>query len=512
MSPVESGQGRIFSYLGALQDLAISYPVLGRRMAIRDISGKGNKIPALFVSLAIYILLTPLQSQGQAPRSPDLLHQLSDSLEGVVRKVSPAVVQIVVTGYGPVEHEGQSDAAMIGRQRVTGSGVIVDPSGYIITNAHVVSGAQKVQVLLTAGNRTGSPVSVMRSTSRSLIAKIVGADKEVDLALLKVEAAGLPTVAFADYRRVRQGEVVLALGSPEGLENTVTMGVISSVARQPLPDHPLFYIQTDAPINPGNSGGPLVDVDGRVVGLNTFILTQGGGSEGLGFAIPSAVVDHVYQQLKEFGHVHRKVVGAIVQPITPELAEGLNLPRDHGIIVGDVLPGGPADSAGLKIQDIVLAVNDRAMRSLPQFESFLLLRATGDKMKVEVLRGKETVTLEIPVVERRDEVDKLADLVNPEKNLIPRLGILGVPIDENVARMIPDVRISSGIIVAALTESIAAEEIGLETGDIIHSVNGVSVQTVDALRDALDKVKSGSPVALQVERDEQLQFVTFEVQ
>ncbi len=481
-------------------------------MAIRHFSGKGNKIPASSALLAMCILLIPLESMGQAPQSTDLLHQLSDSLENVVRKVSPAVVQIVVTGYGPVQHDGDNDAAMIGRQRVTGSGVIIDPSGYIITNAHVVSGAQKVQVLLTSRTASGSPVSVMRSTSRSLSAKIIGSDKEVDLAVLKVEATGLPTVSFADYQRVRQGEVVLALGSPEGLENTVTMGVISSVARQPVPDHPLFYIQTDAPINPGNSGGPLVDVDGRVVGLNTFILTQGGGSEGLGFAIPSSVVNHVYQQLKQFGHVHRKVVGAIVQPITPELAEGLSLTQDHGIIVADVLPGGPAESAGLKIQDIILAVNDRTMRSLPQFESYLLLRASGDKMKVEVLRGKETLTLEIPVVERRDEVDKLADLVNPEKNLIPKLGILGVPINEKIAQMIPDVRISSGIIVAALTESIAAEEIGLATGDIIHSVNGVQVESMDALRAALDKIKSGATVALQVERDGQLQFVTFEME
>lgn len=481
-------------------------------MAIRETSWTGRHKSAYFALLGLVILLIPLESKGQARKSPDLLHQFSDSLEDVARKVSPAVVQIIVTGYGPVEKEGRSNAALIGRQRVSGSGVIIDPEGYIITNAHVVSGAQKVQVLLTSREATGSPGSVLSSTSRSLNARIVGVDRQIDLALLKVEATGLPTLSFAEYERIRQGEVVLAFGSPEGLENTVTTGVISSVARQPMPDRPLVYIQTDAPINPGNSGGPLVDVDGKVVGLNTFILTQGGGSEGIGFAIPSSVVNHVYQQLKQFGHVHRKVVGAIVQPITSGLAEALSLPRDHGIIIADILPGGPAEATGLKIQDIVLAVDDRPMQSVPQFASYLLLHDKGDKLKVEVLRGNERITLEIPVMERRDESDQLADLVNPEKNLILKLGIVGVSIDEKIARTLEGLRINTGVAVAALTESAAAQEIGLATGDIIHSVNGVPIQSVEALRDALDKVKSGSTVALQVERDGQLQFVTFEMQ
>ncbi len=177
-------------------------------MAIREHSVMGKRKPGLFALLGLCILVTPPESSGQAAQSPDLLHQLSDSFENVARKVSPAVVQIIVTGYGPVEKGGRSDAALIGRQRVTGSGVIIDPEIYIITNAHVVSGAQKVRVLLTSREATGAPVSVLRSTGRSLNAKIVGVDKEVDLALLKVEATGLPTLSFAEYQRVRQGEVV----------------------------------------------------------------------------------------------------------------------------------------------------------------------------------------------------------------------------------------------------------------------------------------------------------------
>jgi serine protease Do len=477
-------------------------------MAIRELLWTGGLKPAYFTLLGLGILLIPFESKAQVRQSPDLLHQLSNSLEDIAQKVSPAVVQIIVTSYGPMEKEGQSNAALMGYQRVTGSGVIIDPEGYIITNAHVVSGAQRVRVLLASPVMSGSPASVLMSTSRSLSAKIVGVDKEIDIALLKVMATELPALTFAEYQQIRQGEVVLAFGSPEGLENTITMGIISSVARQSLPDHPLAYIQTDAPINQGNSGGPLVDIDGKVVGLNTFILSQSGGSEGIGFAIPSSVVNHAYKQLKQFGHVSRKVVGAVVQPITMAMAEALNLPQDHGIIVADIMPGGPAEAAGLKIQDVVQAVNDRPMQSVSQFATFLFLLDKGDQLKLEVLRGNEKMTLEIPVVERNDEADQLADMVNKD-NEISKLGIVGVSIDEKTARMFDGLRINTGIIVAALTEPIAEQEIGLAIGDIIHSVNGVTIQSIEALRDALSRVKSGNAVTLLVERGGHLRLATF---
>ncbi|MGD0102151.1 MAG: trypsin-like peptidase domain-containing protein [Acidobacteriota bacterium] len=465
---------------------------------------------ALVVLAAFSILLSPPHSKAEARQASSLLRQLSSSLEEVVRNVSPAVVQITVTGYGQVDKEGRSNTALVVRQRVTGSGVIIDPDGYIITNAHVVSGAQKIQVLLSSQQANGAPASIMNTTTRSLSAQIVGVDRQIDLALLKADAKGLPALSFADYAQIRQGQFVLAFGSPEGLENSVTTGVISSVARQTMPNHPFFYIQTDAPINPGNSGGPLVDVEGKVVGLNTFIITQGGGSEGLGFAIPSSVVNHVYQQLREFGHVHRKVVGATVQQITAGMASALNLSCDHGMIVADVFPKGPAESAGLKIQDIVLSVDGKPIASVPEFESFLFLHDSGDKMKMEVLRKKEEITIEIPVKERREEEDQLNDLVN-KNNLIPQLGILGVTIDERIARMIDDLRVNSGVLIAALTESVDAQEIGFAAGDVIHSVNGVEIDSVEAFRKALGSVKPGSTVALQVERDGQLQFVEFEM-
>src|SRR5271154_5650753 len=209
------------------------------------------------------------------------LVQFNDALEELATKVSPAVVQILVTGYGPVHEENRTQTALIVRQHAVGSGVIVDPSGYIVTNAHVVEGAQRIRVAFPIPGDSGRSVPVGKR--HILEARLVGTHKETDLALLKIDDADLPTLPLLSQQRARVGQLVFAIGSPEGLQNSVTMGVVSAVSRQPDPDKALTYIQTDAPINPGNSGGPLVDMNGAVVGINTFILSSGGGSEGLGF-------------------------------------------------------------------------------------------------------------------------------------------------------------------------------------------------------------------------------------
>src|SRR5450755_1500557 len=250
-------------------------------------------------------VLCGAQANNTVNRSDDTLHKLNESVDALIRKVSPSVVQILVTGYGTVEESHGNTGVVIGRQRAIGSGFVIDPAGYIITNAHVVSGAQVVQVVLPSGNPDGSLQALLSTKTNIVPARVVGVSREIDLALLKVENVKLEALPIASYRNLHQGEVVLAFGSPQGLRNTVTLGVISSVARQTDPDSPMVYIQTDAPINPGNSGGPLVNVDGAVIGVNTFILSQSGGNEGLGFAIPSSVVSVAYQQLRKFGHLHR---------------------------------------------------------------------------------------------------------------------------------------------------------------------------------------------------------------
>src|ERR1700738_2005852 len=403
--------------------------------------------------LASACLLLPLQVSAQtAPTKGDSdpLHQLNNSVRALIRRVTPSVVHIMVIGYGPVVSSQGNTSLVLGKQQSVGSGVIIDPDGYIVTNAHVVRGAHRVQVNIPAASTDDSPSgSLVNGRGRTMEARIVGVDTNIDLALLKIDAKNLPSIRLADYNKLRQGEVVFAFGSPEGLQNSVTMGVVSSVARQTDPDSPLVFIQPDAPIYPGNSGGPLVNVDGELVGLNTFILTQSGGNEGLGFAVPSASIAFAYPQLRRYGHVHRGAIGLEVQAITPGLAAGLKLPADWGVIVSDVAPGSPADASGLKVQDIITSIDGRSVDNLPSVASLVFMRRGGERMKLGVLRGAEKLSFDVVVVEVPHEVDRLADLADPDKSLIAKLGIVGVELDPKLAATLPGLRVSSGVIVAA---------------------------------------------------------------
>ena len=240
-------------------------------------------------SMALLGYSVPLVAQSVAETDP--LRRLDSSVETLVKKVSPSVVQIAATGYGAVGESNRGNAGVtVGHLHAIGSGFIIDPSGYIITNAHIVNEAQQVQVILPAVPSDSTPSGSLAYRGDSLAAHIVGIAPEFDLAVIQVDGAtNLPTLPLANYSDLLQGQVVFAFGSPEGLPNSVTMGILSATARQANPDSPMVYIQTDAPINPGNSGGPLVNVSGEVVGVNTFILSQSGGNEGLGFAIPSDI-------------------------------------------------------------------------------------------------------------------------------------------------------------------------------------------------------------------------------
>jgi serine protease Do len=444
-------------------------------------------------------------------RSTDELHKLNESVDALIRKVSPSVVQILVTGYGTSEStEHGNTGVTIGRQRAIGSGFVIDPSGYVVTNAHVVSGAQVVQVVLSADSAGDNSIrSILSSRTNIAPARVVGVSREIDLALLKIESTPkLPALPLASYRNLHQGEVVLAFGSPEGLRNTVTLGVVSSVARQTDPDSPMVYIQTDAPINPGNSGGPLVNVDGAVVGVNTFILSQSGGNEGIGFAIPSSVVNVAYQQLRKFGHVHRAQIGIGIQTITPVLAGALNLQHSYGVIISDVLPDTPALAAGLRPGDILLTVDGRMAESVPYVSFRFMSVNPGEKVHLEVMRGQEKLAFDVPMMERTDSMDQISALADPEKNLVRPLGILGIEIDKRVAALAPDLRDPYGIIVAAKSNQ-ASADIPLNTGDVIRTLNGQPMTTLDRLRAALQALKPGAPVVLQIQRDERLLFVAF---
>ena len=463
------------------------------------------------VSLACCLLLAAACAGAQQTADP--LHQLSHSFESLASRVSPAVVEIFVSGYGTENPEKNDPSAPVSRQRSLGSGAIVDPSGYIITNFHVIEGAQRVNVLITPsiGNQSQAP-AVLRAKGRMLPAKIVGGSKTADLAVLKIEAAGLPTIPFARYQQLRQGQLVLAFGNPEGLQNSMSMGLVSSVLRQVDPESPMVFIQTDAAINPGNSGGPLVDVDGNLVGINSSILSQSGGNEGIGFAIPSGIVRFAYEQIRRYGHLRIGEIGADVQPITRELAAALALPTESGVIVSNIGEASAADRAGLKVGDLIQTVDGDQIDSVPTFSMSIFLKRAGDRVKVSVLRGRETLDFTIPVVEKKQRAESVSDYADADKGLIAELGIIGTDLTPEVAALLTQPRISSGVVVAATTSDHRAEEVGLQFGDIIHALNTARITDLSGLHSALETLKAGDPAALQVERNGRLRFLTFEVE
>ena len=455
-------------------------------------------------------LAVVLCGSGYAGVAANPLEQMDASMRELVNKVSPAVVKIVVVGYGPAESDNKRNTALIEKQTSVGSGVIVDPSGYIVTNAHVVSGAVHLHVILPQPMPAGSSaLENLERHEKTVEGRVIGVSETVDLAVVKIDGKDLPSLPLDNPAQVQQGEMAFAFGSPEGLENTVTMGLVSAALRQPDPDKPMVYVQTDAAINPGNSGGPLVDVHGNLIGINTFILTQSGGNEGLGFAIPAPMVRMIYPQIRKYGHTHRGQIGVNVQRVTPALAKGLGLPDASGVIISDLLPGGPADRAGVKVGDLVLTLDGRPATSLPALESGLFLKAPGSVAKLTVLRRGEKLEMEIPVVERPHNFDKLADLVNPAKSLVPRLGILGVEIDRDLVKELGGLRIEAGVIVAARAADPARIESGLIPGDVIHSFNGVPVVTLDGLREMVSRLTPGDAVAMEIERDQALMYVSF---
>ena len=442
---------------------------------------------------------------------PTVLNDLDQAINEISRRVLPAVVQIEVSGYGPREHGGVSQ--VIEKQRAIGSGVIVDPDGYIMTNHHVVEGAQRIRVVLSPATLELVPFkSSFLVRQRTYEARLLGVERQGDLALIKIEERGLPYIPLKEDFTVRLGQTVLAVGSPEGLTHSVTRGIVSAVGRQPDPDRAMVYIQTDAPINPGNSGGALVDRDGNLVGINTFIFTEGGGSEGLGFAIPEPAVRFVYHELKEHGHVRKTVIGANPQTITPTLASALKLPQDWGVIISDVTPGGPAEKAGLKAKDIVVAMDTRTIDSLPKFAASLYLHDRSQPVQMDVLRGADSVKLYIPALEAHAGIDSLADLINPQTGLISSLGVFVVDLNQQVAEMLPDLRSQSGVIVAGKVGFEPPVDADLNVGDVIRSCNGRNLDHVAGLRHELEALKPGDPVVLEVERQGVMQFVAFEME
>jgi len=454
--------------------------------------------PGLFIAIFSVGLLT-----GQTAHPDNPLTALSGSIHSLTDRVAPTVVQIQVTGYGAAEDEHGTVAAQISRQVATGSGVILDPEGYIVTNAHVVQGAIRIEVSLLTGGT---------AKTRSVSGHVVGIDRESDLAVVHIEEKGLPVLPIGNSDRLQQGDLVFAVGSPNGLGNSVSMGVVSATGRAISEQNPILYIQTDASVNPGNSGGALVDTNGALVGINSFIVSRSGGNEGIGFAIPSNLVHHVYDQIKQKGSVSRGTVGLHLQRITSVMAGGLQLATDHGAIVADVDPESTAEAAGIKRRDVMLTVNGRAINEPREFIAGIARRQGGEKVTLGVLRGTDRLTIAVEVKEQAAPWDPLAALVaSPEKNLVPRLGILCLEIDKQVAQLFPDLRRDYGVIIAARATE-ARQMIDLQPGDVIHALNNQPVALLSALKQMVQELPARAPVVLQIERDGRFQYVGFEIE
>src|ERR1700688_139493 len=478
-------------------------------------------IVAIILCLDVLITSSPLQAQSNKTSTPgpakhsivdssiDPLQQISKSMQELSKRVSPSVVQIFSTAYSPESDREHRNTDLLSRGLISGSGIIIASDGWVVTNAHVVQGARRIRIRLSEE----AAASVLRDgKSRHALfeAQLQAADRDTDLALLKIDATNLPALEFADSSDLKQGQLVLAFGSPLGLDNSVSMGVVSSIARKLDPDSPTIYVQTDAAINPGNSGGPLVDTSGRVVGINTLILSQSGGNEGIGLAIPSNVVRSVFNQVRNDGHVHHHQIGVSARNITPALASGLGLDREDGVVIEDVIPWGPAASAGLMPGDIVLSVNEKRGQNIRQFALGLYSLAIGQNARLKIQRGKQTTFYEVPLIEKQDVQAHLADLVTTEQSKVPQLGILALTLDDKLRSMLPPLRTRFGV-VAAGKES-EGGYLGESTlpGDVIYAVSGKFVDTIESLRSVLDDLKTADAIVLQVERQGGVHYLVLE--
>lgn len=450
---------------------------------------------------------TPKPAVSTAP-----LSDLSKAFEAVAKQVEPAVVNISTeqivhtTGsnmqdpfseffggnspFGELFNQVPHDM----KQHSLGSGFVVDNQGYIVTNNHVVKNATKIKVKLQDG--------------RTLDASVVGTDPETDLAVLRIKASNLPSLRLAGSDQVKVGEWVLAFGSPFGLEETMTAGIISAKGRVIGAGPYDNFLQTDAAINPGNSGGPLVDLAGEVVGINTMILSDSGGFQGIGLAIPAAMAENVYHQLASYGKVTRGWLGVHIQDMTPELAKSFNLEPSRGVLVAQVEPDSPAAKAGLQSGDVIVDYSGKEIHNSRDLSLAVAETKVGIPAELKVLRNGNEMTFHVSIGQRPDDVAQGSSA--PAEEQRGKLGITAENITPDVAS---EMNLSSrtGALVTEIRPGSPADDGGVRPGDVIREINRNVVRNAADLQAAARNLKKGDNVLLKIERQGQPLFLAFEL-
>jgi serine protease Do len=453
------------------------------------------------------------------PRGKELIEQFSAAFETAAARVNPSVVPIFCEQVEKIENRfGSPDdpfrdffgdnffKQFFGSQpkelkqtvRALGSGVIITRDGYILTNNHVVKGAQKLTVVL--------------SDKKKYAAKVIGTDPQTDVAVVKIDAHDLPAATLGNSDSVRVGQWVIAVGNPFQLMHTVTAGIISAKGRSSvnLAEYEDF-IQTDASINPGNSGGALADLDGNIIGINTAIYSPSGGNIGIGFAIPINMARSVMDQLISKGKISRGYLGLIPQDIDENLAKALHLKTTKGSLVGDVSKDGPADKAGIKRGDIITTFNGKEIKNSLELRNIVAETAPGSKVKVGLLRNSKEMEVTVELGERPNNLGSAATKTKkPEEQASKKFGFSIQSLTPDIAKQL-GYENDHGVVVASVTPGSVAEDAGIKKGDLIKQINQKDIISVDDFNRIARDLKSGESVALLMRRGQNTFFVAIQL-
>ncbi len=478
----------------------------------------------LFVVIALisgYLIGNRINIFSNKPSSPPYTYNFqtpkelsgeSTAFSEIVKVVSPVVVNISTSKI--VERDANPFSDFFDdqffdfmephykpkkwKERSLGSGVIVSPDGYILTNAHVVEKADEIMVTL--------------QDQQNFKGKIIGSDPKTDMAVIKISIQNLPTIKWGNSDNIQVGEFVLAFGNPYSLSNTVTMGIVSAVGRANvgIADYEDF-IQTDAAINPGNSGGPLVNIKGELIGINTAIFSRTGGYQGIGFAVPSNMAKSVMNQLINQGKVTRGWLGVTIQNFTPELAREFGLKKSTGALVTEIMKNGPAEKAGIKRGDIITELDDKEVKNVETLRNIIAQSRVGSKIELNVIRDGKPLIIDVTITELpqdiaqtvpRDQEEKLST----EENALAGFSVMNLT--QEIATQLDLSRDEKGVVIVRVEPYSVAEDAGLKKGDVIQEINKKPIKNINDFNSVVSRIKKGDTLLLFINRGTSKFYIT----